>query len=29
MKEVEAVLKDINHEELKFDAYVEKLNWDD
>ena len=29
MKEVEAVLKAINHEELKFDAYVEKLNWDD
>ena len=29
IKEVEAALKAIGHEELKFDAYVEKLNWID
>ena len=29
IKKVEAALKAINHEELKFDAYVKKLNWDD
>lgn len=29
IKEVEAALKAIGHEELKFDEYVEKLNWID
>jgi hypothetical protein len=29
IKEVEAALKAIGHEELKFDAYIEKLNWID
>jgi hypothetical protein len=29
IKQVEAALKAIGHEELKFDAYVEKLNWND
>ena len=29
VKEVEAALKAIGHEELKFDAYVKKLNWID
>ena len=29
IKEVEAALKEIGHEELKFDAYVKKLNWID
>lgn len=29
IKEVEAALKAVGHPELKFDAYVEKLNWDD
>ena len=29
IKQVEAALKAIGHPELKFDAYVEKLNWDD
>ena len=29
IKHVEAALKAIGHEELKFDAYVEKLNWND
>ena len=29
IKQVEDALKAIGHEELKFDAYVEKLNWND
>ena len=29
IKEIEAALKAIGHEELIFDAYVEKLNWID
>lgn len=29
MKEVLAALKAVGHEELKFDAYVKKLNWTD
>ncbi len=29
IKDVEAALKAIGHEELKFDAYIKKLNWID
>ena len=29
IKQIEDALKAIGHEELKFDAYVEKLNWND
>ena len=29
IKKVKAALKAIKHEELKFDAYIKKLNWND